>query len=229
MDVFFISFNEANCEVNWTQVRHYHPNAKRIHGIVGIDRVHLACDYLSTTDYFWTVDGDNWLERPLEYHGDLDVDLIMFKATDPIHKGLTLLGGAKLWRKGSMINPNMSKGDFSLNATASKRVEEESFSRTGYNYTPYDTWKTAFRHCVKLMSVIFRSRPNAKNLDTYIEQWASTKDSKEMNARWAYQGYLDAIEYVNDYDDDLEELNKINNYRWLAQHFKELHGTPKES
>jgi hypothetical protein len=227
MDVFFISYKEPNCEVNWIQVQHYHPDAKRIHGVDGIDRVHLACNHLSTTEFFWTVDGDNWLEKKLEYSGDLDVDLIMFKATDPIHHGPTLLGGVKLWRKDSIVNPNMSKGDFSLNATASKRVEEEIYSRTSYNRSPYDTWKTAFRHCVKLMSVIFRSRPNAKNLDAYIEQWASSRDSTEMNARWAYQGYQDAIEYVEVYDNNLLELNKINNYKWLAEHFKDLHGTPK--
>lgn len=229
MDVFFISYKEPNCEVNWTQLQYYHPNAKRIHGIEGIDRVHLACDQLSTTEFFWTVDGDNWLEKKLSHSGELDVDLIMFKATDPIHRGPTLLGGVKLWRTGSIINGDMSRGDFSLNATASKRVDDEIFSTTNYNRSPYDTWKTAFRHCVKLMSVIFRNRPNANNLDTYIAQWASSENSKEMNARWAYRGYLDAINYVDLHDGDLPMLNKINDYKWLAEHFKELHGSSKES
>jgi hypothetical protein len=229
MDVFFISFKESNCEVNWGRTKELHPNAVRLHGIIGIDRVHLLCNSLSTTDYFWTVDGDNWLTESLDYDQDLDVDLLMFKAIDPIHKNLTLLGGVKLWKKDSIINQDMSKGDFSLNATATKRVLDYAYSVSKYNDSQYDAWKTAFRHCVKLMSVIFRSRPNAKNIDTYIEQWKSCKDILEFNADWAYQGYKDAKEYVALYDNDLPALNKINDYLWLEAYFKERHVTLKRN
>lgn len=226
MDIFFISFKEANCEHNWEKVKDYHPDAIRLHGIAGIDRVHLTCDELSSTEYFWTVDGDNLLVRKLQYTDTLDADLLMFKALDPIHKNLTLLGGVKLWKKGSIVNKDMSKGDFSLNATRSKRVVEEYFTETCYNVSAFDTWKTSFRHCVKLASVIFKNRPNAKNIDTYLEQWKSSMTSNANYAQWAYQGYIDAIEYVSKFDNNLEELYKINNYVWLEQHFGQLHGSP---
>jgi hypothetical protein len=229
MDVFFISYQEPNAEINWSQVLYYHPRAKRIHGIQGIDKIHLLCDQTSTTEFFWTIDGDNWLDRELVYTEDIDTDLIMFKAIDPLHKGLTLLGGAKLWRKGSITNRDMSKGDFSLNATENKTVIDYAFTTTNYNRSPYDTWKTAFRHCVKLMSMIFRSRPNAKNLDTYLEQWKSCKDSSSYNADWAYKGFLDAEQYVQQFDNNFDELNKINDYQWLAEYFKECHGTPNKN
>jgi hypothetical protein len=225
VDVFFISFKESNSEINWQRAKELHPDAVRLHGIQGIDRVHLLCDELCKTEFFWTVDGDNWLSKPLVYNEAIDTDLIMFKANDPLHKNLTLLGGVKLWRKGSIVNRDMSKGDFSLNATRRKIVVDKAYSDTIYNKTPYDAWKTAFRHCVKLMSVIFQSRPNAKNLDTYIEQWKSCKDIYELNANWAYQGYIDAKEYVELFDNNLEELYKINNYEWLEKYFKDRHGT----
>jgi hypothetical protein len=227
MDIFFISYQELNAEVNWGQLLRYHPNAKRIHGITGIDKIHLICDQLSTTEFFWTIDGDNWLDRELVYTDPMNTDLIMFKAIDPIHGGLTLLGGAKLWRKGSIVNRDMSKGDFSLNATQSKKVVDYSFSTTNYNRSPYDAWKTAFRHCVKLMSMIFRDRPNAKNLDTYIAQWESCKTSNGYNADWAYKGFLDAREYTQLFDNNFDQLNKINDYSWLSKYFKERHGTLK--
>lgn len=224
MDIFFISFKEINCESNWQRLKELHPTANRIHGVVGIDRVHLLCDELATTDYFWTVDGDNWITEPLVFN-EPEADLTMFKAVDPLHQTLTLLGGVKLWRKGSIVNRDMSKGDFSLNATKSKQVLDLALSITKYNDSEYDAWKTAFRHCVKLMSVIFQSRPNAKNLDTYISQWRATKDVTEKNAEWAYKGYLDAVEYVDLHDPNLEELYKINNYVWLENYFKEKHVT----
>jgi hypothetical protein len=224
VDVFFISFKESNSEINWQRTKELHPDAVRLHGIQGIDRVHLLCDELCRTEFFWTVDGDNWLTKPLIYDEAIDTDLIMFKANDPLHKNLTLLGGVKLWRKGSIVNRDMSKGDFSLNATRRKVVVDKAYSDTIYNKTPYDAWKTAFRHCVKLMSVIFQSRPNAKNLDTYIDQWKSCNGIQELNANWAYQGYIDAKEYVELFDNNLEELYKINNYAWLEKYFKDRHG-----
>jgi hypothetical protein len=225
VDVFFISFKESNSEINWQRTKELHPDAIRLHGIKGIDKVHLLCDELCRTEFFWTVDGDNWLTHTLEYHEQIDSDLLMFKANDPLHKNLTLLGGVKLWRKGSIVNRDMSKGDFSLNATRSKVVIDRAYSDTIYNKTPYDAWKTAFRHCVKLMSVIFRSRPNAKNIDVYIDQWKACEHITELNAIWAYQGYVDAKEYVEQFDNNLTELYKINNYTWLENYFKGKHGT----
>lgn len=223
MDIFFISFNECNRETNWARVQELHPNSMRLHGIKGIDRVHLLCDQISTSEYFWTVDGDNYLTDKLEYNDPIDVPLIMFKALDPIHKTLTSLGGVKLWKKGSIVNPGMNKGDFCLNATSSKKVLDRSYSITTYNASPFDAWKTSFRHCVKLLSIIFKSRPNASNLDYYINQWKSCKESMELNSSWAYQGYIDAEQYVKVCNDNLEMLYKINDYDWLTEYYYELH------
>jgi hypothetical protein len=224
VDIFFISYKEHNREENWSRLCSFHPDSKRIHGFKGIDTVHLICDTNSSTSYFWTVDGDNWLTKPLE--ADPYSDLILYKAIDPLHNTPTLLGGVKLWRKGAMVNKNMDKGDFSLNATDKKVISEEIFSITRYNTSAFDAWKTSFRHCVKLMSVIFKSRPNASNIDNYIKQWADTKNSMEANSMWSYKGYTDAIEYVNLHDDNMSELNKINDYDWLELYFGEKYGTP---
>ena len=180
MDIFFISYKEFNQEKNWLRVLELHPNSHRLHGIKGIDKVHLLCNQISNSPYFWTIDGDNYLLEKLEYKKDFDVDLIMFHALDPLTKLPTGLGGVKLWRKNSIINPNMNKGDFSLNATKNKKViTDQILSITQYNCSPFDAWKTSFRHCVKLMSDIFRSRPNAKNIETYLTHWESSKKLNE--------------------------------------------------
>lgn len=220
-DIFFISFQESNAETNWQRLIEFHPHAKRIHGVQGIDRVHVLCDSLATTERFWTVDGDNWLLQPLEYTDVIKNDLLMFMAQDPILDIPTPLGAVKLWTKNKIINPNLDRADFTLNATANKKLIDTVYSVTAYNTTPYDAWRAAFRHSVKLASVIFRSRPNAKNIDQYLQQWASmqTLDNGSNNAHWCYQGYLDAIEYVKEYDNNLIELNRINDYAWLHSYF----------
>ena len=117
----------------------------------------------------------------------------------------------------------MDKGDFCLNATKSKRVVEDYFSETRYNVSEFDTWKTSFRHCVKLLSVIFKNRPNATNIDTYVDQWRNSAHSKAQFAKWAYLGYIDASNYVKLHDNDMEQLFKINNYQWLKYYFDNIY------
>jgi hypothetical protein len=109
-DIFFVSFNEAPQEKNWRRVQKLHPNAMRIHGVEGIDRAHNICNRLSKTEWFWTIDGDNWLIRQLQWTKNFinGVDLVMFKSLDPIVKNYTYLGGVKLWHKDKMINTDMS-------------------------------------------------------------------------------------------------------------------------
>ena len=215
-----MSYREANAEENWLRTKLLHPNAIRLHGIKGIDRVHLLCNLICSSDFFWTIDGDNWLINPLEYNYDnITTDLLMFKAIDPLTDTLTSLGGVKLWRATKFVNEDMSKGDFTLNATKDKIVLEVALSETRYNASAFDAWKTSFRHCVKCMTVIFRSRPLAKNLDYYINQWKQCQYIKRPNADFAYYGYLDAKEYSLLYDNNMLELQKINNYDWLEYYF----------
>ena len=223
-DVFFISFNETNQEKNWQKVLTFHPNAMRLHGIKGIDKVHIMCDTIATTDWFWTVDGDNVLFDSLNWdvNKNPNIDLFLFDALDPIHKVFTNLGGVKLWKKSSIINTNMDKGDFCLNATNSKLVIHQAFSITEYNASPYDAWKTSFRHCVKLKSKIFEKREFANNINRYLIQWEKCKDLNDgkNNADWAYLGFQDASEYVNDNNETYGNLLKINDYNWLKNLFK---------
>lgn len=219
-NIFFISFNESNQETNWARVLDLHPDAIRLHGIKGIDKVHLACNDLCSTENFWTVDGDNWLLEELIWDVGVPADLLLFNALNPLNGLPTNLGGVKLWKKDSIINKDMSKGDFCLNATAKKMSLRKVFSRTDYNNTAYEAWKTAFRHCVKLLSSIFKSRPSLNYADEYLEQWkrCDTLDNGVNNARWAHQGYLDAVEYV---EDTANDIHNINNYQWLKNYFNE--------
>jgi len=216
-DVFFISFRESNAEENWQRLLEFHPGAKRLHGIKGIDTVHLACNSLCSTDWFWTVDGDNYLLKELTYNvANAPDPLLMFQAIDPLSGQNTTLGGVKLWKKDSIINTDMSKGDFCLNATASKWCEQDVFSETRFNATPYEAWKTSFRHCVKLLSSILENRYKADSKQRYLDNWKECDNYDTENANWAYQGYLDAKDFVISEN----PLNLINDYDYLQGMFK---------
>lgn len=222
-DIFFISYRESNAEANWQRVLSLHSDAKRIHGVKGIDRIHLACNSLATTEFFWTIDGDNWLVESLTYTEKIDVDLVMFNAYDGVTHEPSSLGAVKLWRKDSFINKDMSRGDFTLNATKTKRMESKCLSYSDYNSSPFDAWRAAFRHCVKLLSVILAER-SKDNREMYLNRWRKSQTSTRLYANWAYRGYLDATEYAEQHYDNITELNKINDYDWLEGYFHKIHG-----
>lgn len=225
MDVFFLSYRESNCETNWQRVLELHPNAIRIHGVSGIDKVHMLCDSISSSEYFWTVDGDNYLLMKLEHTEKIENDLLMFSAIDPLSNASTFLGGVKLWKKNAMNPDALQMGDFSLNATPNKKTIEKNFSISKYNQSPFDAWKTAFRHCVKLTSILLANRPNAKNIDHYLKIWSESNHSVAENSQWAYNGYVDALEYTATHKGNKSELLKINDYDWLSNMFNEKYGT----
>lgn len=219
-DIFFISYKEMNAEENWLRLKMIHSESKRLHGIRGIDIAHITCNQLATTDFFWTVDGDNWLTKPLIYENNIEADLLLFQTVDALFPNeYTSLGSVKLWRKDSFINKDMRYGDFSLNATSSRKVCDECYSKSSYNASPFDCWKTSFRHCVKLMSVILQTTRTSENINIYLNRWKKTLNSKEANSEWAYRGFKDAENYVANCNDNMNELNKINDYNWLEQQF----------
>jgi hypothetical protein len=206
-DVFFICYAESNQEENWKRLLEFHSTARKISGVTGIGDAHMMCNDLSTTDRFWTVDGDNWLLEKLEIHKDYSQDLLFFNATDPIDGYASSIGGVKLWRKNSFINKDMSKGDFCKYATSTSLLLQKTLSIHKYNNTPQEAWQHSFRHMVKCFSGMIgleclplniKLKENHRNLNIY-----------------SYQGYLDAKLYVDECGKDFEKLNLINDYDWL--------------
>jgi hypothetical protein len=206
-DIFFICYDESNREKNWQRLLEFHNNAKKISGINGIAEAHLTCDKLSTTEKFWTVDGDNWLLEPLVLDYEYQQDLLFFKAIDSIDNTVSSIGAVKLWKKSSFINKDMSKGDFCKNATETSLVVNKTFSVHDYATAPEEAWRHTFRHLVKSLSGIIGKTALQINLDRMEKH-------KSLN-QYSYRGYLDAIEYVKECNGDFDKLNLINDYDWL--------------
>lgn len=57
-DLIFLSFDEPAADWNYEEILKRWPNAKRVHGVKGIDAAHKACARLAETDYFFTLDAD---------------------------------------------------------------------------------------------------------------------------------------------------------------------------
>jgi hypothetical protein len=217
-DVFFICYDESNREENWQRVLEFHPNAKRIDAVKGINNSHIMCNELSTTSHFWTVDGDNWLLEELNHTETKDEDLIFYTAIDCIDKSVSTIGAVKLWKKNSIINPDMSKGDFCKNATKNSAVILKSLSIHKYDATPYEAWRHTFRHCVKCFAGILPR-------EALVVYLSNVMKHKRLNQH-SYRGYLDAKEYVKICNGDFNKINLINDYDWLKSKCSEEMKSP---
>jgi hypothetical protein len=206
-DVFFICYGESNQEENWQRLLEFHSNAQKISGVTGISEAHMMCNELSTTERFWTVDGDNWLLQKLEIFNDHPQDLIFFNAKDPIDGNVSSIGSVKLWRKNSFINKDMSKGDFCKNATSTFMLVPKTLSIHKYDNTPREAWQHTFRHMVKCFSGIIPEECLFLNIKI-------SEGHKNLN-KYSYRGYLDAKKYVIECKGDFEKINLINDYNWL--------------
>jgi hypothetical protein len=207
-DIFFISYRESNAEQNWERVKSIHPNAQRVHGVKGISEAHMMCNQLSKTNQFWTIDGDNWLLQKLPKSVIGGFDLVYFNSIDPIDGQIGSVGGIKLWTKNSIINQDMSKGDFCKFATKNSIVIQKTLSEHRYNATPFESWCHSFRHMVKCFSGIIPLDRLQQNID--IIEKHKTLD------RWSYRGYLDAKKYIESCSGDFNKINLINDYDWLS-------------
>ena len=61
-DFVFLSFDEPNAELLYSELINLIPWAKRVHGVKGFDAAHRACADIADTEYFVTVDGDNRID-----------------------------------------------------------------------------------------------------------------------------------------------------------------------
>ena len=74
LDIFYISYDEPDCEKNYADLLSKAPWAKRVHGVEGFDSAHKECARQSTTPRFITVDGDNIVKEEF-FTSDVTVSL----------------------------------------------------------------------------------------------------------------------------------------------------------
>lgn len=66
-DIFFLSYDELNADLNWLHLKELQPHAQRVHGIKGLKNAHQECANRSKTDNFFVVDGDCWIYPDFDF------------------------------------------------------------------------------------------------------------------------------------------------------------------
>ena len=227
LDIVYIDNGEPTADYNYLQLPHT-TIANGIHRSTGVNgrvAAYQAAAQLSTTPWFfavfaklqvserfdWTWQPDR-LQEPKHY---------IFHALNPVN-GLVYGHQAMIAYNRQLVLNNPGTGlDFTLDS-AHEVVPIES-GIAYYNHTPWMTWRTAFRECIKLR----HSLPNVEN-EYRLNRWCA--DGNGVNAEWSRCGAEDAVEYYDAVGGDFAELKKSYDWAWLASYaFLKRNLTPDQS
>ena len=228
-DVVFISYNESNADVNYEKLKLKRPDAKRVHGVKGIHNAHIAAAKLATTEMVWIVDADAELidefsfEIPYFPHYDVGNRLTqistvhVWSGQNPINNLVYGYGGVKLLPRTLTINMDTMSSDMTTSISKNFKTIDQVSNITAFNTDSFNTWKSAFRECVKLSSRTI-DRQNEDETSRRLDIWCSLGTEKpfgEDAIRGAKEGKL----YGETHKGNIEALVKINDFDWLKGMF----------
>lgn len=222
-DVFFISYNEPNAEENWENLKSRFPNAKRVHGVKGIHKAHMTAAEQSTTPMFWVVDGDSVVADNFNF--DLvvpkyDEDIVhVWASTNPVNGLEYGYGGIKLLPRGKTLLVDETSSDMTTSISDKFRAVPTVANITNFNTDPFNTWKSAFRECVKLSSKAIHGQVDTET-EERLTVWCTVAKGKFSD--YSLLGALDGKRYGQENAGNLPALSLINDFEWLKSRFQQI-------
>ena len=240
LDIFYISYDEPNCEENWADLLNKVPWAKRVHGVKGFDAAHKACAEQSETDRFITVDGDNIvmdeffnqaLDFPEKDHdgNDISESIFSWNAKNLLNGLVYGNGGLKCWPKEYTLGINTHEA-----ATDGEGMEfcwklnyiqmNDIFSEVHQTASPFQAFRAGFREGVKLSldqgtrvsPHVFHDKIWYGNFNR-LNVWCNIGTDVD-NGWWAIYGARLGCKMtvLSDWD-----TNQISDYDWFKGFFEE--------
>ncbi len=212
-DVFFISYDEPHADYSFAALKQQLPIARRVHGIDGIQKAHRHCAGLSRTRHFFVVDADNRIIVPdvFSYRvPEYDSQYVhLWYARNPINGLEYGWGGLKLFPKSVFTDDVMP---LDMTTTFPLKIIPEVKSVTGFNASPFETWRSAFRECVKL-TVGNQTDETSSRLNI----WQTVANGRYADD--ALRGAAAGSIYADNNRSDVDALLRINDYKWLFEQF----------
>lgn len=241
MDVVYISYDEPNCEENWSDLLNKVPWAQRVHGVKGFDAAHKAAAELSETERFITVDGDNrvmpdffdqTLEIPDTDRNGVSTDQVIFSwnAKNLLNGLVYGNGGLKCWptEYTKTIRTHEASDDeegmefcWKLNYMQLN----DMFSEVHQTASPFQAFRAGFREGVKMsLDQGRRVKPGEFRDQIWygnfnrLQVWCNI-GSDVTNGMWAiYGARLGCWKTVMEPEWD---PNQIADYDWFRDYFQD--------
>jgi len=220
-DIIFISYNEPQADENFARLKARFPYAQRVQGIKGIHQAHIAAAKKAFTKMFWVVDADAQILDTFNFDhvvSEYDLENVhVWRSMNPINDLEYGYGGVKLLPKSLTQNMDISKPDMTTSISSLFKAMPEISNITAFNVDAFNTWKSAFRECVKLSSKTIDRQDDADT--TYrLNVWC-TRGIDRPFGREAIEGAVQGKQYGLENKDNNEALKKINDFDWLRERF----------
>ena len=219
VDIFFLSFDEANREKNWQLLKSQFPQSRRIHGVKGLALAHQMCAQMSKTPFFFIVNGDNEIltdrfqfdlpEQPLKKA------VYVWRSLNPVNQLVYGFGGVKLFPCSAFSSSRFI--DLSSSLKAPYRIVPQLASLTRFNASPLDAWRGAFRECVKLSSQCITHQKSFET-EQRLKIWCE-RGGKQPFGSYVLLGAKQGRDYGRKCREDRLALNRINDFFWLKDFF----------
>ena len=234
LDVFFLSYNEPFADEHYELLQLVAPHAKRVHGIKGIFNAHKECAKQSMTTHFYVVDADAIIESEFnfDYTPSPDINwfegknyaikqtqcLHVWRSKNPINSLVYGNGGVKLFPKKAVMKAEDWRVDFTTSvAVRAFKAMPQISNVNAFNTDPFNTWKSAFRECTKLSSKIIEKQKD-DDTEQRLKIWC-TVGKEQPYGKYCILGANHGKEYGEKFKDDIDKLNKINDFEWLKWKF----------
>lgn len=222
-DIIFISYKEPNADENFELLKKKYPLAKRVDGVKGIHQAHIAAAKKCFTKMFWVVDGDAQVIDSFNFDyevPDHQTDHVhVWKSINPVNGLIYGYGGVKLLPRRLTINMDLTKTDMSTSISKNFKTVSEISNFTRFNTDPFNTWKSAFRECVKLASKSIDRQDNEET-EQRLETWCTVGADRDFG-EFAISGACAGREYGYTNKDNPSAIAIINDFDWLRNKFNE--------
>ena len=220
-DIVFISYQEPTADEYYKYLKDRFPRAKRIHGIKGIHQAHIAAAKLCETDMVWIVDGDALIDSNFKFDYQVaqwDRETVhVWRSVNPINDLVYGYGGVKLFPTHLTVNMDTSKPDMTTSISSKFKAVQEISNTTAFNTDPFNTWKSAFRECVKLSSKVIDRQKNNET-EERLRIWQTLGKSRPFG-EYAILGATAGAIYGEQNKNNIDALKKINDFEWLKEQF----------
>ena len=220
--IYFLYNDETNAEENLARLHTKAIDAQAVKSIGTIFESHKHIANLCNNDRFYVVDADCWIVDSFNFDKQIELkpkSVAVFRAKNPINGLVYGHGGIKLFSKDCFSAERLDRPDMTTTLADHYIKLNILASEHRFNYSPYATWRTAFREAVKLSAGVIKNGNDTETKER-LAMWCEAGIETELGY-FAIHGARQGVAYANKNNSD---FNLVNNFAWLDSKFKEWIG-----
>jgi hypothetical protein len=225
-DIIFISYDEPNADANWQILSSKYPQARRLHGVEGMEKALLAAAEMSSTDWYYAVFAKTELHPDFDFSFSPDLfqepKHYIFHAENPLNGLRYGHMGVVLYNCGIVKATTEFGIDYTMSAAHAVIPITSAVAR--FNSNPYQTWRTAFREASKLAQFC-DEKDNVEN-SYRLSVW--TSEAEGDYSEWCLQGARDGVLFYHAHKEDKTQLKNAFNWVWLREYYTSLYRDANE-